>query len=105
MFVIGGLSGIYIAATLVDLFIHNTYFIVAHIRIGKTREFGGQPITQTETATILKSQARNAYDQRLFSPLFHGTDNCSLKDRQSQTISLDVIIAREDTQSIVQLND
>jgi cytochrome c oxidase subunit I len=32
MFVIGGLSGIYIAATLVDLFIHNTYFIVAHIR-------------------------------------------------------------------------
>lgn len=31
MFVIGGLSGIYMAATLVDLFIHNTYFIVAHI--------------------------------------------------------------------------
>jgi cytochrome c oxidase subunit 1 len=31
MFVVGGLSGIYMAATPVDLFIHHTYFIVAHI--------------------------------------------------------------------------
>jgi cytochrome c oxidase subunit 1 len=31
MFAIGGLSGIYMAATPVDIFIHDTYFIVAHI--------------------------------------------------------------------------
>jgi len=31
MFIIGGLSGIFMAATSVDIFIHDTYFIVAHI--------------------------------------------------------------------------
>lgn len=31
MFVIGGLSGIYMASTVVDIFIHDTYYIVAHI--------------------------------------------------------------------------
>src|SRR5262249_57030384 len=53
MFVIGGLSGVFMASTPVDVFIHHTYFIVGHIHYVL---FGRVPLVAVAALPLLHPQ-------------------------------------------------
>ena len=50
MFIIGGLSGIFMAATPVDIFIHDTYFIVGPLPLRAVRRHGDGRVRRRSTS-------------------------------------------------------
>ena len=61
MFIIGGLSGIFMAATPVDMHIHDTYFIVGHIHYVL---FGGSTFAHLRGHLLLVPEDVRPDDER-----------------------------------------